>query len=94
MAFPYPNPFFLLGFGAEDRILYGFGCEYGFFRMSQMVRIWTGVGAEVDFFKSDAMCLHIIFYDKKQFINHSHKAAIQLEIITINPPLQFKGSQN
>ena len=70
--------------------------------MSEMVRIQTGGGAEADFFKSGTMCLHVVFYDKKQFINQSHKAfinqshkaAIQLKIITINPPLQFTSSQN
>jgi len=62
--------------------------------MSEMIRIWTGDGAEADFFKSDNMCLRVVFYDEKQFINQSHKAAIQHEIITINPPLQFKSSQN
>jgi hypothetical protein len=62
--------------------------------MSEMIRIWTGDGAEAVFFKSDNMCLHVVFYDEKQFINQSHKAAIQHEIITINPPLRFKGSQN
>jgi hypothetical protein len=60
MAFPYPNPLFFIGFGA-DRILYGFGYEYGSFRMSEMVRIQTGVRAEADFLKSDNMCLHIVF---------------------------------
>jgi hypothetical protein len=49
--------------------------------------VWTGDGAEADFFKSDNMCLRVVFYDEKQFINQSHKAAIQHEIITINPPL-------
>jgi hypothetical protein len=49
MAFPYPNSFFLLGFRA-DRILLGFECEYGFFMISEMVRIRTCVGAEADFF--------------------------------------------
>ena len=44
-------------------------------------------------FKSDNFCLHV-FYDEKQFINQSHKTAIQHEIITINPPLRFKSSQN
>ena len=86
MTSPYPNLFCLIGFGA-DRISRGFGCEYGFFRMLEMVRIWAGVGAEADFFKSDNTCFNVVFYDEKQFINQSHKAAVQLEIITINPPL-------
>jgi len=55
--------------------------------MLEMVRIWAGVGAEADFFKSDNTCFNVVFYDEKQFINQSHKAAVQLEIITINPPL-------
>jgi hypothetical protein len=92
MAFPYPNSFFLLGFGA-DQILFGFGCEYGFFRYQK----WYGFGLVSEqkrtFLSRILMCLHVIFYDKKQFINQSHKAAIQLEVITINPPLQFKSSQ-
>jgi hypothetical protein len=54
-----------------------------------MVRIRTGVTVEADIFKSDNMCLRVVFYDEKQFINQSHKLAIQHEIITINPPLQF-----
>jgi hypothetical protein len=48
MAFPYPNPHFFIEFEA-DRILYRFGCECEFFRMSETVRIRTGVGAEADF---------------------------------------------
>jgi hypothetical protein len=92
-GFLCPNPFFLLGFGV-DRILYRFGYKCRFFRMLEMVRTRTGVGVEADFFKLDTMCLHVVFYDKKQFINQCHKAAIQLEIITINPPPQFKSSQN
>jgi hypothetical protein len=91
-ASSYPNPFFI-GFGA-DQILYGIRCEYGFFRMSEMIQIWTGDGAEADFFKSDNICLHVVFYDDKQFINQSHKAGIQHKIITINPPLRSKSSQN
>jgi len=55
--------------------------------MSEMVRIWTGIGAEADFLKSDNMCLRVIFYDEKQFINQSHKAVVQQKIITIHPPL-------
>ena len=39
------------------------------------------------------MRIRIKYYDEKQFINQSHKAAIQHEIIIINPPLQFKSSQ-
>jgi len=93
MSFPYPNPLFFIRFEA-DRILYGFECEYKFFRMSEMVQIRTGVGAEADFLKSDNMCLHVVFYDENQFINQSHKEAIQLEIININPPLRFRSSQN
>jgi hypothetical protein len=42
--------------------------------MSEMVRIRTGIGAEADFLKSNNMCLRVVFYDKKQFINQSHKA--------------------
>ena len=91
MTSPYPNPFCLIRFGA-DRISCGFGCEYGFFRMSEMVRIRAGVGAKADFFKSDDTYFNIVFYDKKQFFNQSHKAAIQLEIITINPQLKFRRS--
>jgi len=37
--------------------------------MSEIVRIRTGIGAETDFLKSDNMCLRVIFYDEKQFIN-------------------------
>jgi len=55
-----------------------------------MVWIWTGIGAEADFLKSDNMCLCVIFYDEKQFINQSNKAFVQQKIITINPPLRFK----
>jgi hypothetical protein len=44
-----------------DRILYGFGYEYGSFRMSEMVQIQTGVRAEVDFLKSNSMCLRVVF---------------------------------
>jgi len=58
-----------------------------------MVRIRTGVEAEMDFFKSDNMCLHVVFYDKK-FINQSHKVVIQLKIININSPLRFNSSHN
>ena len=43
------------------------------FRMSEMVRIRTAVGAEADFLKSDNMCLRVVFYDEKRFINQSHK---------------------
>ena len=93
MVFPYSNPFFLLGFRA-DRILFGFGCEYGFFRC----RKWYGFGPVLERKRtvlSRILCAYMLFfYDKKQFINQSHKAAIQLEIITINPPLQFNSSQN
>jgi hypothetical protein len=62
--------------------------------MSQMVRIKISVGEEVDFLKSDNMCLRIVFYDNKQFINQSHKEVVQQKIITINPPLRFKISKN
>ena len=65
---PHILIYFFIGFGA-DRILYGFRCEYGFFMMSKMVRIQTGVGAEADFLKSDNMCLRVVSYDEKQFIN-------------------------
>ena len=58
-----------------------------------MVRIQTGIGAEADFLKSDNMCLRVIFYDEKQFINQSRKTVVQHKIITINPPLQFKISK-
>jgi hypothetical protein len=40
------------------------------------------------------MCLRVVSYDDKQFINQSHKAAMQHKITTINPPLQFKSSQS
>ena len=30
--------------------------------MLGMVRIRTGVGVEEDFFKSDNMCLHVVFF--------------------------------
>ena len=59
MASPYLNPFFI-GFGA-DQILYGFGCEYGIFRVSEMIRIWTGDGAEADFL-SRIICAYILFF--------------------------------
>lgn len=74
MTLSYSNPFFLIGFGA-DRILYRFGCEYGFF--------YVGNGTGLDrcrsrsgLFKSDNICLHIIFYYEKQSINQSHKPII------------------
>jgi len=73
VAFSYPNLLYFIGFRA-DRILYGFECEYGLFRTSEMVRIQTGVRAEADFFfKSDNM-VHVVFYYEKQFINQNHKA--------------------
>jgi len=37
--------------------------------MTEMIRIRTSIGAEVDFLKLDNMCLCVIFYDEKQFIN-------------------------
>jgi len=58
--------------------------------MSEMIRIRTGMRAKADFLKSDNMCLCVIFYDEKQFINQSNKAVVQQKIITINPPLRFK----
>jgi len=61
--------------------------------MSEMVRIRTGIGAEADFLKSDNMCLCLIFYDEKKFINQSHKVVVQQKMITINLPLRFKISK-
>jgi len=37
--------------------------------MTEMVRIRTGIRVEANFLKSDNMCLCVIFYDEKQFIN-------------------------
>ena len=45
--------------------------------MSKLVRIRTGIEAEADFLKSDNICLCIIFYDEKQFINQSDKVVVQ-----------------
>ena len=69
MVFLYPNPYFFIGFKV-DRILYEFGYEFKIFRMSEMVRIRTGVGVEADFSKSDNMCLRVVLYNEKQFIRH------------------------
>jgi len=63
------------------------------FLMSEMVRIRTGIGAEVDFLKSDNICLRVVFYDEKQFINQSHKMVVQHKIITINHHFDLR-SQN
>jgi hypothetical protein len=53
-----------------------------------MSEMGTGVRAEADILKSDNVRLRVVFfYDEKQFINQSHKAAIQHEIIITNPPL-------
>jgi hypothetical protein len=46
--------------------------------------IRTGIGAEADFLKLDNMCLRVVFYDEKQFINQSYKMVVQHKIITIN----------
>ena len=64
------------------------------FETSEMVRIQTVVGVEANIFKSDNMCLHIVFYEEKQFINQSHKSAIQHEIITTNPPRDGNGANS
>ena len=61
--------------------------------MLEMVPIWTDIGAEANFLKSDNMCLRVVFYDEKQFINQSHKTVVQHKITTINPPLRFKISK-
>jgi hypothetical protein len=47
MSFPYPNPLFSVGFGAEQ-IIHGVGCECGFFRISELVRIWSGIGSDTN----------------------------------------------
>ena len=60
MPFPYPNPLFFVGFGAE-RIIHGCGCGYGFFRYSELVRIWSGNGSETDF-NSRVTCAYIENY--------------------------------
>jgi len=59
-SFFYILIFFLIGFGV-DRISYGFKYKYGFFRMLEMVRIRTDIGAEADFLISDNMCLCFVF---------------------------------
>jgi hypothetical protein len=91
-SFFISNSFFLIEFGV-DRISRGFRYKYGFFRC----RKWYGFGPVSErkqiFLKSDNMCLCVIFYDEKQFINQSHKTVVQYKIITINPPLRFKLSK-
>ena len=72
MAFPYPNLFYFIGFGA-DRILYGFEYEYGLFRRRKWYGFRPVSEQKQTFFKSDNM-LHVVFYDEKQFINQNHKA--------------------
>ena len=72
MSSSYPIPFF----GSDsERIRYymDLDTKTDIFRMSEMVRIRTAVGAEADFLKSDNMCLRVVFYDEKRFINQSHK---------------------
>lgn len=45
MSLPYPNPYFL---SDSDRMLHGYGCEYRFFRMSEMIWRWSGIGSGSD----------------------------------------------
>jgi len=61
--------------------------------MSKVVRIPTGIGAEADFLKLDNICLRVVFYDEKHFINQSHKMVVQHKIITINHHFDLR-SQN
>jgi hypothetical protein len=82
MPSPYPNPFF---WSDLDRIGYytDSNANTDFLGRRKLYR-FRPVSEWKRIFLSRIICAYMLFfYNEKQFINQSHKAAIQHEIITV-----------